>query len=265
MQIRAMTFNVRGSFHEDGVNNWEGRRTLNMAVLARYTPDIIGFQEAQSGNLEDYTTVLAEYDTEPGPLSIRDTETYHRVPIYWRRDPFKRVDSGGFYLSETPDVWSKSWGSTLVRAVTWVRLRAVDADAEFIVLNTHFPHEQESELARTESARLIVERMREITAPDLPALVMADFNAVPSNEAYQVFTAAGYSDTYRAAGCLEDVNTFHGFMGDAFEMSGLRIDWIFTVPGLRQITTRACMVITDHEHPVYPSDHYPVLAELTLT
>ncbi|MEM9955079.1 MAG: endonuclease/exonuclease/phosphatase family protein [Chloroflexota bacterium] len=44
--MRVMTFNVRGSFHDDGDNDWHKRRELNIATIKKYDPDIIGFQEA---------------------------------------------------------------------------------------------------------------------------------------------------------------------------------------------------------------------------
>jgi endonuclease/exonuclease/phosphatase family metal-dependent hydrolase len=267
MRFSLMTFNVRGSFHEDGANDWPLRRDLNAATLHKYAPDIIGFQEAQSGNLETYEQALSEYDVELGLISIRQEANYHRVPIYWKRDRFSKVDSGGFYLSETPEEWSLSWGSTLVRAATWVILREQASGIEFLMLNTHFPHEQETDLARTESARLIVENIREISgdAAVLPSIVTADFNAVPTSDAYQVFMLAGFTDSYTAAGKSEPVITFHGFKGADFRYTDLRIDWILTKDGARTFKALDCRVLTDEAQPVYPSDHYPVLAELELS
>mgnify|MGYP001226689912 CR=1 FL=1 len=258
-----MSFNVRGSFHDDGANNWDHRRDLNVSTIKKYLPDIIGFQEAQSGNLATYEAMLTDYETEPGLLSIRQEQKYHRVPIYWKRDRFELRASGGFYLSETPDEWSLSWGSTLVRVATWVKLRAVASEGEFVVLNTHFPHEPASDTARIESARLVVRRLVEI-APALPSVVMGDFNALPGSPAYQVLLDAGYTDTFGAAENADPVNTFHGFEGLGFRGQGIRIDWILTKDGTQAITTQSCIVIDDEAPPLFPSDHYPLLANLEL-
>lgn len=159
MKLKVMTFNVRGAYHDDGVNSWSQRRTLNINTILDASPDIIGFQEAQQGNLVDYEISLRLYECELGPISIRRAENYHHVPIYWLRHRFQKQASGGFYLSDTPDVWSKSWGSGLERAVTWVKLYDCETQQAFIVLNTHFPHEPTSDVARIESARLIVDRL----------------------------------------------------------------------------------------------------------
>ncbi len=93
---------------------------------------------------------------------------------------------------------------------------------------------------------------------------MADSNALPGSEAYCIFIDAGYADTYTTAGTNGKVNTYHGFKGADFDGDNLRIDWIMTRAGARSFTTRRCIVVTDAAPPLYPSDHYPVLAELEL-
>jgi endonuclease/exonuclease/phosphatase family metal-dependent hydrolase len=256
---------VRGSWHDDGDNLWGKRAALNIKTLLKYAPDVIGFQEAQSGNLESYVAPLAHYHSELGPISIRKTESYERVPIFWKAQQFRLMDSGGFYLSQTPDTWSPGWGARLVRAATWVRLRCAESRVEFIHLNTHFDHEQDS--VRELSAALIIDLLPEI-ARDLPVVISADFNALPGSDTYQHFIDAGYSDSYLAAGHDDGdiVNTFHDFEGADFarRRQGVRIDWILVHPRGGSITVEGCEVITDATPPVYPSDHYPVMARLQI-
>lgn len=263
--LSVMTFNVRGSWHDDGENLWARRAALNIKTILKYDPDIIGFQEAQSGNLESYASPLAHYNAELGPISIRKTESYERVPIFWRPELFRSIDSGGFYLSQTPDTWSQGWGARLVRAATWVRLRCLKSGVEFVHLNTHFDHEQEP--VRELSAALIIDLLPEI-ARDLPVILTADFNALPDSAPYQRFMEAGYIDSYPAAGNDDGdvVNTFHNFKGSAFAQrrQGVRIDWILLHPRGGSIAVEHCKVITDETPPVYPSDHFPVLAELNI-
>jgi len=43
-----------------------------------------------------------------------------------------------------------------------------------------------------------------------------------------------------------------------------RIDWILTLDGSSSIRTQNYLVARDQEPPVYPSDHYPVVADLML-
>lgn len=268
MRFTVMSFNVRGSFHDDSVNDWDQRRDLNVDTIRAYMPDIIGFQEAQSGNLAAYERTLTEYDVELGLISIRQSEKYHRVPIYWKRARFERLDAGGFYLSATPERWSSDWGSTLVRAATWVTLRAVESGAVFTLLNTHFPHEPENDTARSQSAGLMMRRLAEI-APTFPHVVLGDFNALPDSEAYQVFIESGYADTFDSAGSEEAGagSTFHGFEGTSFSAGyrrNIRIDWILTKDAGRVPMARRCTIVRNAAPPLYPSDHYPLLVELDL-
>ena len=173
------------------------------------------------------------------------------------------MDGGGFYLSDTPDQWSAGWGANLVRAANWVKLRCVQTGIVFIHLNTHLDHE--SELARVNGSRLILERLDLLHGGTLPVIVTADFNALPGSESHRAYLEHGYRDTFTENGARAMVNTFHGFQGPAFEGAGVRIDWILVSDGAAQrFTTRSCEVIMDAGPPIYPSDHYPVLAELDL-
>ena len=260
--FRVMTFNVRG-IHEDGVNAWPYRAELNIQTIKRYRPDLIGIQEAQSGNLDSYAAELTEYNCELGPISIRQSDLYHRIPIYWLAERFEYLGSGSFYLSETPHEWSLSWGARLVRAANWVKLRCMQTGQPFIHLNTHLDHEIET--VRVNSAKLIIEQLVLARKDGLPAVITGDFNAVPTSKAHSTFITNGYHDTFTNAGHTdaEGINTFHGFKGGSFEFTNFRIDWILVSSGkTTRLKPYTCEVIRDARPPIYPSDHYPVLTEL---
>lgn len=122
--FRVMTFNIRGSRFADGANAWPERRDLNVATILAHDPDVIGFQEAQRGNLAVYRERLTAYDCQLGRAGVLRGEAEERVPIYWKRARFERVDGGSFFLSETPDRWSTGWGARLTRVANWARLRS---------------------------------------------------------------------------------------------------------------------------------------------
>jgi len=265
MIFKVMSFNVRGSFHdEDGVNAWDKRCALNITTIKSHNPDIIGFQEAQTGNIIDYEKHLSEYTIEQGLISIRQTERRHYVPIYYRTDRFEKVTSGGFYLSETPDVWSIGWNAIYPRAVTWIILHDNMAHQDLLVLNTHYNHEQDNLQSRSESSRLIIDQLVG-HANHLPRLVMADFNALPDSEAYQIFIDHGFQDTFTLAGCSGDHKTVHAFQAEAFPHKSARIDWILLDNTDQRLDVQSFHIIKDHQHPVYPSDHYPIMTQLEWT
>ncbi len=62
--IRVMSFNIRGSFDTwDNVNAWDKRAALNVETIKCHAPDVIGFQELQSGNLKTYRQQLLSTTT----------------------------------------------------------------------------------------------------------------------------------------------------------------------------------------------------------
>ncbi|MEO1288932.1 MAG: endonuclease/exonuclease/phosphatase family protein [Chloroflexota bacterium] len=261
--MRVMTFNVRGSFHDDGDNDWDKREAFNIATIKKWNPDIIGFQEAQEGNLSSYENELTDYTFELGLLSIRDAENCHRVPIFWKSERFTKVDAGGYYLGDDSTAFEAGWDATYPRAVTWVVLCENDTETDFVVINTHFPHARDVDATRRKCAELIIEHLRG-SFSNLPQLVMADFNALPKSPAYQAFMDAGYIDSYHASPYNSDLSTFHGFQGENFEHDGLRIDWILGYDSEGRISITDCRVIMDAEPPIYPSDHYPILIEMEI-
>lgn len=257
-----MSFNVRGSQHLDGENAWKRRAPLNLRVIRSRAPDLIGFQELQGGNLRVYESGLPGYDHALGPR-YENYPPYAHNAIYWKRDELELLDTGGFWLSETPGEFSLSWESSHVRCANWTRLRHLSSGAEFVHLNTHLDHE--SGPARMAGASLILSRL---DAGETPILLTGDFNCGPASRTYGILAGAGFTDSHLAAG-NPPASTFHKFQGEGYrpKVAGreTRLDWILLRDGAHAgWTVRSCDAIRDAEPPVYPSDHYPVLAELYL-
>ncbi len=267
--MRVMSFNVRGASHADGVNAWDERAAMNVETIRRYGPALIGFQEVHKENLEVYERELPGYARLEGPVYGTDrVEEY--AAIFFDPERFEAVDSGGFWLSETPDEYSLSWQKEVVRSANWSRFRCLENDATFLHLNTHLDHV--SETARTEGSRLMLRKAEKIGADEnLPVIVTGDFNCRPGSPAYRVFEENGFTDTFCAAEEPEDAYTFHAFRGTRFEPGDTdkptgRIDWILVRGGEGSVEIKAHEILRDgdEEAGTYPSDHYPVLAELTL-
>jgi endonuclease/exonuclease/phosphatase family metal-dependent hydrolase len=172
--LRVMTFNVRGSFHEgDGVNAWNNRAALNVETIKCHAPDVIGFQELQNGNLDAYEEKLPQYSCVLGPRA-GNKAPYEFNAIFFDPTRLEVLDSGGFWLSTTPDRYSSSWQARSVRSVNWADLRCLNTGLSFFHLNTHLDHV--SRLARVEGSRLILRKIAEIRkgqANDSPTVLRA--------------------------------------------------------------------------------------------
>lgn len=267
--LRVMTFNVRGCYFPDGANAWPARAGLNIATVERAAPDLIGFQEAGTLNLKAYDDRLPRYHWTAWPEY--NNQPPHQWPaIFWDPRRLRPIASGGFWLSETPECFSGSWATDCIRSAAWIKFAVPDTGAAFVHLNTHLDHI--SERARVEGARLIVERLSSLQSDGAAAVVTGDFNTEVGSTAYRVFTDAGFVDAFVAAGNDDDPArsfTYHGWQGEAFRGSDApprRIDWILLRDGAAAtIRARSCEIIRDAAPPLYPSDHYPVLAEIEVS
>jgi len=260
--VRVMSFNIRFSTANDGINHWNLRKEFLVETIRKFDPDLLGTQET----LADQRDYLAEQLSGYEYLGVgRDDgqEQGEMMAIYWKGDRFEKLEGGHFWLSETPEVVaSQSWDTSLPRMVTWVKLRDRRApEAKPILwMNTHFDHR--GQVARLESSKLIRRRL-EAEAAECHLIVTGDFNAGQDSPPYAaLFQPEGTGplrliDTYRAVHPerQSDEGTFTGFRSDA--TSGPRIDWIAVCD--RWQVTDAQIDRTEKDGRT-PSDHFPVTA-----
>lgn len=154
---------------------------------------------------------------------------------------------------------SKNWDAALPRILTWGEFKMKDSGKNFFVFNTHFDHIGDT--ARTESAKIILDTIKE-TAGDAAVVLTGDFNIVDTSEPYKILTSSFLSDAYNTSD-LPNVGppfTFSGFgVGEIEEKR--RIDYIFTND---RIDVLKHAVITSFHNGYYPSDHLPVVAEISI-
>jgi endonuclease/exonuclease/phosphatase family metal-dependent hydrolase len=271
--LRVMSFNVfLTTLGEDEIehpsNIWANRADLNVRTIQRYYPDLIGFQELDAGHRATYAAHLSGYDG----ITV-DDRGEDIAAILWRADRFERHAYGTFFLGSDSTARVSDWGAEDPLDATWVHLRCRQDGQELLLLNTQF--DDESERSRVKSAELVVARIDRLQAErgDIPVIVTGDFNCNPWSAASRIFLAAGFVDTFRAAGHGDSagMSTFHGFHGaDYFALEWgdqlfWRVDWILARGGAaRQVQTTSCTIIRDAEPPIYPSDHWPVVTELLL-
>lgn len=277
MFIRVMTFNVNGNdcdiAPENEWKSWANRAQLTLRTVMRYSPDLLGLQEVVTPNFEFYREHLPDYACELGHRYDEGKDSAH-CSIFWRRQRFDLMNAGVFWFSRTPDVRSSDWGVPYPMGATWVRLQDRLTGMHLLHVNTHFEDGAEGEHSRVESARLIVARAR-LLAPDIPVILTGDFNCNPWSAVYNIFNAAGFSDSYRMAGNADSVasSTYHGYAGDgyfALEWGGenaelfWRVDWILVRDGTKHLQPSSCTIVRDAASPLYPSDHYPVVSEVVV-
>lgn len=262
--LRVMSFNIRYGTAEDGANHWKHRRNHLVETISNFQPDLLGTQETLADQRDFLLSELKEYDAV-GVGRDDGREAGEMAALFYRRDRFEAIDSGHFWLSESPQqVASKGWDAALPRIATWVKLRdrKQPEAMPILFLNTHFDHR--GELARAESARLVRLQLKSLGA-GCRWIVTGDFNADPSAPAYRnLFDARDEGgsrliDTLRAyrPTPAADEGTFSGFKPE--QTGGSRIDWIGCSEAFE---VRLAGIDRDAFEGRTPSDHFAVTAVL---
>lgn len=259
--LSILSFNIRYDNSGDGPNRWQHRREAVAKIIER--GDLAGLQEVLHRQLTDLQAALPEF----GVVGVgRDDgkQAGEYSPILYRRSRFEVRASDTFWLSEHPhQVGSKGWDASLPRICTWARLHDKQTNQEFYFFNTHFDHRGPQ--ARRESGKLIARKINEIAGAS-PALLSGDFNATPESEPIGAILAGGDgaaklldSRTLSKSPPVGPGTTWNGF---AKIEPNRRIDFIFVRIG---VEVRSYREITDQlEDGRFPSDHLPVLVEITL-
>ena len=251
--MTIMSTNVRYVAPEDILNrSWFKRAGLIFEDINSVKPDIIGFQEATFIHYDYLQKILVGYDSE---IAYRDNFVLSEgCPIFYRTDKFEKIDSGSFWLSETPEVMSKDWGSEHYRICVYLRLREIESGREFLVFNTHLDHT--SDLARINGIAVVLDKIAEFD--DIPAYLMGDLNAKEDSETIES-TKDSFDDAKIIADITEDTVTFHGW-GKA--ENPRRIDYIMISKGDAEVYEYH--VANNLHGETYSSDHLSIYIKTKL-
>jgi endonuclease/exonuclease/phosphatase family metal-dependent hydrolase len=263
VNLTVMSLNLRVDSWLDFGNRWTKRVRSLQGQLQAHQPDIFGTQEALPHMLRHLDVRLPNY-AHVGTGRTGD-DTGEHCAVFYRTDRLTLVHHDQFWLSTTPNVPSTSWGSAYPRVCTWAQFEFVESPQYgFVVYNTHLDHV--SCHARLHSTWLIWRTISQKRAETgLPIVLLGDFNATPHEQTIRFlrgeFVIEGqHSDLVDAADFANEPigRTFHRFRG-GFE--GHPIDYIYVSPDVRVDSVKLDRA---RYHGKYPSDHYPVIAGISV-
>lgn len=280
------SYNIRYKNWNDSVNGnvWAKRCQVICDQVNFMNPLIFGTQEVLYGQLQDLQQGLDGYDYIGIGRDDGERGGEHEA-IFYKKDQLTLLDSGNFWLSETPEKPGLGWDAACIRICTWgkfqVNAKKKKDRTTFYFFNLHMDHV--GVVARREAAKLVVARIQEI-ANDARVILTGDFNVDQTNEIYNIFTDSGLlKDSYETARIrFAENGTFNAFKTEYFTTS--RIDHVFVSPA---ITVEAYGVLTnsywtknqisdealkasDAPQEIWfsnttrrnPSDHYPVFVKI---
>lgn len=245
--LRIATFNIRYNNRADGDHSWARRRSAVRQCIEQLRCEVLGLQEvlaAQRRYLRSRLRAMQWYGVGRDDGRRRGEQS----PVLVRRDAFEVTDWSTVWLSSTPEAaGSTGVDTTIPRIATIVRGRV--ASREIGVLNTHFDHR--GTRAREQAAEQIA---RLVSGESRAWVVCGDFNVSLGDGAMQTLTGAGL----RSVPADDAHGTFHAFAGsvDCQRIDHILVDdeWVID----------EAYIDTSRPGGIIPSDHWPVLAALSL-
>ncbi len=253
--LKVMSFNVRLSVDSDKENSWNNRKTDVLKLIEYYHPDVMGVQEPVPQQMKDLKAGLPQYNfVGVGREDGKDKGEYSA--IFYNIEKLKVVKSGTFWLSETPEVPSKGWDAALPRICSYAQFKDLKSGKQFWAFNVHFDHI--GMVARVNSSKLILEKIKEFNTKNLPVILTGDFNLPENTEPIQILSKNLDDTLYKTiAPHYGPTYTWQDF--DTNKIPEDRIDYIF-VKGFKILTNRT---INDRrDNLLYYSDHFPILSDI---
>ena len=248
--IRVMSFNIRCT--NVGTRFTKARTPDVIATVLNGMPDSMGVQEATPKWMKILTEELGDYYAWVGEGRDGNGKGEYSA-IFYLKDKYNLIDSGTFWLSETPEVMSKDWGAAHYRICTYIILRDRATSEEFVVFNTHLDHV--SDEARINGIKVVLDKIAEFN--NIPAFLMGDLNAEEDSKTYKSATENFFDTKYQT----ENTMTSCTYQAWGKQLDKNCIDYILV--SKTGFKTNSYKVVTDTYDGVYSSDHFPLSVSLS--
>lgn len=249
--------------------SWEVRREMQLDLIRKYNPDIIGTQEGLKEQIDYLADHLPEYVVIGEGRKGGDDDEH--MAIFFKRDKFRLREMQSFQLSKTPEIIG-SGPEVNPRMVSWARLALINRTEEgkagmypqdyrghwentmeFYVFNTHYFNGRKDSLARLNASKLILERVNKLNrfgawTAERPVFLMGDFNCRPGSAPHKVLVGDENSDN---SNLLTDTN----------HENSKEIDWILYKGAAKMLKYEEVDYNVNGE---YPSDHKPIYVEFRI-
>ncbi len=247
--LRIMSFNIRCT--NVGRDTWEDRIGIVTETIVKSGSDSVGVQEATPEWMQTLDKELEAYDyVGVGRDDGKNMGEFSA--IFYLKDKYNLLDSGTFWLSETPDTPSLGWDAGCKRVCTWAVLENKTTGEKYVHVNSHFDHVGIK--AREESVKMILTHIEQYK--DLPVVFTADMNVKEGSDNYVAFTKE-LNDTKYLASDTMDYLTYHDTKPSKYE--GEVIDYVMVNDNFDALSYK---VVTAGIDERYVSDHFPVYADI---
>lgn len=256
--IKAMSYNIRLDAASDGENRWDLRKNRVVGLMQYYEPDFIGAQEVLHHQLTYLDSSLVNYSYIG--VGRDDGKTLGEYScILYNQDKYIPLQQSTFWLAAKSDSVCMGWDAVCNRVCTYGRFKNKKTNQIVWVFNTHFDHV--GKIARIESAKLILQKIKQLNVKNEPVILLGDFNLRPTEEPIQKISSEMNNARDISKMVYGNSDTWNAFKFN--QKPNGAIDYIFLNKN-KQWVVEKFATITDSYDLKYPSDHFPVMATLTL-
>ncbi|MBM9594970.1 endonuclease/exonuclease/phosphatase family protein [Rhodobacteraceae bacterium MCCB 386] len=241
------------------VADWERRRPALDAAFKAIEADIFAFQEMESfaGGDDASVNLALDYLLERNPdyaaAAVGDWRRFPSTqPILYRKGRLRLVDQGWFFFSETPDViYSRTFDGSYPAFASWAAFVPEEGGPEVHVLNVHLDYSSRTNRAR--SVALVRERVAGLLEAGRTVILLGDLNERAGSDVHRSLEQAGlrFAPVEGA--------TYHFNRG--INLFGA-IDHVATTADVELVGEP--VVLRQRFGGAWPSDHYPVVADVRL-
>ena len=260
-ELKIMSFNIHtGNDGSTGANSWPTRKVACAEMIRDQKPSIVGFQEAQFDSQWTYMkTELADTYNSYGVSRNTGEESGsgETMGVLYDKSIIELLESGTFWLSETPNTPSKGWGANYYRTATWIRFKYLPTNKEFFFINTHLDHQVSD--ARIGGMQLIADKFKKYKDTH-PLFLTGDMNTTSDNEAMDSIEDFMYNTRDNAPAPLTDYATTFPNYGKSTSVK--MIDHIYCSNNLRVLEYHT--IVEKYNDIPYVSDHNPIYAIVKL-
>ena len=275
--VRAGSYNIRCETSNDtGDKSWSSRKGNLVSLVKKIGFDVVGFQEVKEGQKTYLADNLSGYTFASGKIS--GSSEY--VSVAYKTDRFERLDGNTFWLSGTPSKQSKFSDSQYYRICTWLLLQDKATMGKLVFAATHLDLVQS---VRAKQMAVIMDFLKPYIKDGVSVIVVGDMNCYETEDTASVATRVLRDAAIEAESVSGPWRTYDAwtYKDPSTEPTteyaltlpvskrnpldgGRRIDFIYVSDSAR---VKAYVVRNDTQPGinVYPSDHYPVYADLALT
>ena len=265
IQARVGSYNIRTTTTEsDSNNNWANRKERFFQSFRNIDFDMVGLQEVTATQLTDLKDEFSDtydfYVLQTGSGGVGGA---------WKKDKYNLLSSGLYWINPK-DINSKAAydkpttgtyaGKSFYRACTGMLLEEKTTHIKFLFMATHYCLSAES---REAYAYLYPQFEAAWNPYGFPSFLVGDLNAKPEDPCHTDL-GAYWTDTYTSAASKGGiVNTYNGYTAPEGKS---RLDYIYWRGTELTPTYYECdNTLYGSESNLYPSDHFPVFADFTIT